>query len=205
MANYIEPLITCDKILGLFTPERTAGYSHNDFLVSLGIGHRTPEAGYVLAAISRLTEDKHIELYGNTNSLYKITGNTFQFKNAGGYEGLIKRENEINAANTVAEKVALQSAQFVIATNLSIQSLNENTSTFYTNQTSFNTWQKVLTIAILASSITYTVITYFILKAEGGQSKPETSIVQPTIQQLKSQILQDSIFLKNLRDSLIKH
>ena len=90
-------------------------------------------------------------------------GKTFYFKDKEGYEGQIKRENEIENAKGATERMALKSAQSVIDTNLSIQDLNTKTDAFYEKQKKYNTAQKFLTFAILLSSAIYTwvaVITY---------------------------------------------
>lgn len=204
MAEYLEPLITCDKILELFTPNRPAGFEHSDILRLLDIGRQTQEAGFVLSALSKLENDNHLERYGLSNHLFKITGTTFTFKSTGGYKGQIERENEIESAKTSSEKMVLKSAQSVIDTNLSIQNLNDNTHTFYKKQTKFNNWQKGLTIAIMLSTLAYTIISYFMLTNQNKQLEQEKIKSKSSIQEIKSQILQDSAFLDSLKNKLKK-
>lgn len=96
-------------------------------------------------------------------------------------------------------------AKSVIDTNLSIQALNDSTTTFYNKQTKFNNWQKGLTIAIMLSTASYTLISYFMLRNQEKQSAQGTQVSQPTEKEIKLHILQDSVFLKSLKESLRKN
>jgi hypothetical protein len=202
MQSYTEPLPMADKILELFTAQRPAGYDHKDFLQIFGYGHQTPEAGYVLSALHLLVNDDLLELYGHSNNLYKVTGTTFTFKDSGGYKKKIERENELEQAKTIGEQMAVKSAQSVIDTNTSIQALNRNTTTFYDKQSNFNKWQKRLTFAILISTAAYTVISYFMLRNQNTQLDQEKTKSTEQVKHIKNQILEDSVFLKNLKKSL---
>lgn len=155
--EYIEPLPTCDKILELFTAHSPAGFTHSGINQNLGYKNGSPESGYVLSALYKLIDDGYLLSYGMDNSYYKVSGDTFTFKAGGSYLGLCNREKTKNEIKEALDELGFKSAQSVVDTNTSIQTLNAKTGVFYKNQTEYNKSQKLLTLAILLSSVIYTI------------------------------------------------
>jgi len=195
-------LQTADKILNLITPENLFALSHGEVNKRLGYANGTAESAYVLAALRRMAEDNYLQKNPTTHDNYfQIAGNTFAFKDAGGYEILVENEKLHADSKKYNEVISLKSAQSVIDTNTSIQNLNSNTATFYEKQNNFNKWQRGLTIAILISTASYTFISYLQFKEQQPPTKQEKPQLPISIDSIKSQILSDSVFLKKLKNS----
>ena len=199
--EYEEPLITCDRVLELFTKERPANISHGDINNSLGYKNGDPDSSFVLAALDKLTTDNYLIKYGD-GSTYKISGETFTFKRNGSYKGLIERENRKAEIKEAIEQLGLKSTQSVIDTNTSIQTLNRQTGVFYEKQTTYNNTQKFLTAAILFSSVLYTVIAGLSYYNTSKQEQSLQQSVQDIKTELNNQAMEDSIFQKRVKDSL---
>lgn len=116
---------------------------------------------------------------------------------------LNKKREELEVSNIKANLTVASSVQ---ETNRTVQENNRKnveladaTETFYTRQTGFNRWQRNLTIAILISTASYTVISYFMLRNQKKQLEKEKTELQQQVKEIKSQIIQDSAFLKKLK------
>jgi len=205
--EYEEPLITCDRVLELFTKERPAGITHGEINTSLGYKNGDPDSSFVLAALDKLTTENYLLKYGDGNSYFKISGDTFTFKRNGGYRGLVEREKRKAELKEAFDELGLKSTQSVIDTNTSIQTLNKQTATFYEKQTSFNNWQKGLTIAIGFFTLVQVLIAIF--KKDSKMEiiqMPSIKELELNLNQLKSKIEAkaslDSLFHQQVKDSL---
>ena len=118
--EYEEPLITCDRVLELFTKERPAAITHGEINNSLGYKNGDPDSAFVLAALDKLTTDNYLIKYGDGDSYFKISGETFTFKRNGSYRGLVERENRTAEIKNALEQLGFKSTQSVIDTNSSI-------------------------------------------------------------------------------------
>lgn len=98
--EYIEPLITCDNILGMFTKEGNAGYLMSGPIYKEVGGKGNP---LVTQAINRLLSDKFITKDGD---YHRLSGIANEFISKGGYRGLCQRtisENESRAQKELQE------------------------------------------------------------------------------------------------------
>lgn len=100
--EYVEPLITCDKILKSFIKEGASSYQieGNIFTEFGGKGN-----GIINQAMHKLIDVDVYILRGN-NGYCRLSGTASEFIAKGGYEGLCKRsvgENELKAQKELQE------------------------------------------------------------------------------------------------------
>lgn len=114
--EYIEPLITADKIVDLFDPESRVSISHSDIYRSIGKKGDTN----TFQALKRLKEDGNFDNSPDGSHL-QFNGKTLAFISSGKYKGLCERE-QIRISNLSAkEKLEEESIKSVIATNEAVQ------------------------------------------------------------------------------------
>lgn len=208
--EYDITLFEADKILGLITPARSSGFSHSSINQELGYKNGTPQSTYILAALKRLVDDNLLEKYSTNDSLFQITANTLDFKAKGSYQGLVDRENKKDQLKQALEELGFKSAQSVIDTNKSIQTLNTQTGDFYIKQTGFNKAQRNLTLAIVVFTFAQVCIAtcQYLKPAEKPEpiQLPPSKEVEKELKKLKSKIeshiYQDSLFRQQVKDSL---
>ena len=206
--EYDEILQMSDKIFAeIVDASNLSAYTHGLVNNRLSISNGTPESAHVLAALRRLSEDGFLDKKDGSTESFHINGNTFNFKNSGAYKSLVEKENIKEKYREAIDELGLKSTQSVIDTNKSIQTLNTNTNKFYEKQTSFNRWQKGLTIAIGLFTLAQVLTAIF-----KKDSKTET-IQIPSLKEVESKLNQleskaeakasrDSLFHRQVKDSL---
>lgn len=195
--EYIEPLITCDGILDLFTKEGAPSYYMGGNIYNT-FGGKAGN-GLVTEALHKLIEiDKYITV---ANDYHRLSGTAREFIASGGYKALVDKENRKAEIKEAIEEMGLKSAQSVIDTNTSIQGLNTKTNTFYTKQTRYNNVQIFLTIAILLSSAIYTTVAV-VSYNESKRNSIKEQRLEELEKTLKDKTTKDSIFQKAVKDSL---
>ena len=188
--EYDEILQMADKIFAeIVDASNLSAYTHGLVNNRLSISNGTPESAHVLAALRRLSEDGFLD------------------KKDGSTESFHIKENIKEKYREAIDELGLKSTQSVIDTNKSIQTLNTNTNKFYEKQTSFNRWQKGLTIAIGLFTLAQVLTAIF-----KKDSKTET-IQIPSLKEVESKLNQleskaeakasrDSLFHRQVKDSL---
>lgn len=124
MQSYSEPLITCDKVMQLFTPNFSGGLQHGGVMQSLQISHGTDEAGYLSSALERLKKDGHLLTYGLDNAYLKVGADFFQFKEQGGYKEWVNRENYKESVLNAINESGINANKNSVETGNSVQKLN---------------------------------------------------------------------------------
>jgi hypothetical protein len=124
MLVYSETLQVCDKILELFTAERTGGENHSGILHLLGYKKGTREHGLTLPALKKLEDDKLLVKYGHNNDLFHLGGDALTFKESGGYREYVLRENRKSEIKDAIQESGLKTDENVRQTGDSVQNLN---------------------------------------------------------------------------------
>lgn len=200
-----------DKILfELVDVNNLSSYSHGYVNGRFSILNQTPESTYVLSALRRLADDGFFDKKNGSSESFHINGKTLDFKNYGGYKELIKEEKRKGELKAAIEELGLKSAQSVIDTNDSIQTLNTRTSDFYNHQRKINNAQRLLTIAIFfTGAVSAVVATCEYYKPTTNSDKHiviDTAAHNQQLRQLESRIQSQTnrfeTFEKAVKDSL---
>jgi hypothetical protein len=96
-----------------------------------------------------------------------------------------------------------------LAASKATENVSNDTATFYIRQTSYNSWQKGLTIAIMASALVSTSVAtcaYFKPASAEISTSTDTKDLDQQLSQLKTKLnlkmKQDSVFQQAVKDSL---
>ncbi len=122
MFFYDEPLITCDRILDLFS-NQTSGIKESEMIRLLDLDPRSSEAGSVAPALDKLVKDGYLKLTGNENNVYKLRGEGLLFKRLGNYEKFVDRENRKQEIREAIQQSGIKTDVNVIKTGKSVQRL----------------------------------------------------------------------------------
>ena len=125
MHSYSNTLITCDRIMEIFTPQKHSGFKDGDIMGLLNISNGTPEAAYFSSAMERLKKDGHLLPHGSDNSYFKVGGDFFQFKEQGAYKEWVNNENLKETISDAINKSGISANEISIATGKSVQKLND--------------------------------------------------------------------------------
>jgi cell division protein FtsL len=173
--EYIEPLITADKILDLFDPESRVSISQSDIYRSIGKKGDTN----TFQALKRLKEDGYLDF---CNDYFSFNGKTLAFIGSGKYKGLCERE-QIRISNLSAkEKLEEESIKSVIATNEAVQE----------NFTS----QKITTYISIGVGVLSLIFIGISTYYQANDKTPKE------VQKLKEEVIETQKKLQNLQSSL---
>lgn len=197
---YIEPLISCDKILALFNEQKTSGYKHIDFIDKLGYKNGTPESQIILTAINKLEDDGHLKRYGGALDYFQLGGDALTFKETGGYKGLVERENKKEEIREIIEQLNIKTSNSVIDTNISVRTTNN------IQQKSIKKNEKLYWLTLLVAAVgAFGTVGSFIKSCESNKQKSSQSYLKPAPQSEKnkqSQIVNHLLPVRLVKDSL---